>query len=177
MGICCVCHWRAIRNHPANEAESYPALLIIAAIFVIAQNQNQPNERKDNMTEQNGFALSKIGQIAVRVKELDRATAFYRDKLGLKHLHQAPSLSVLDCGGITVLLTRPENSAEDHPASIIYFDVENIQSAFKSLSDRGVSFVEEPNKVGSLGDVDVWIAIFRDSEENMMGLRSMTPRK
>jgi predicted enzyme related to lactoylglutathione lyase len=154
-----------------------PAFLIVASIVALAQNYAHPNERKNNMTEQTGFALSKVGQIAVRVKDLDRATAFYRDKLGLKHLHQAPSLSVLDCGGITLLLSRPENSAEDHPSSIIYFDVEDIQSAFKSLSDRGVSFVEKPNKVGSLGDVDVWIAVFRDSEENMMGLRSMTPKK
>ena len=154
-----------------------PMLLIVAAIFVPAQNQKQPNGRKNNMAEQTNFSLSKVGQIAVRVKDLDRATAFYRDKLGLKHLHQAPSLSVMDCGGITLLLARPGNTAEDHPASIIYFDVEDIQIAFKALSDRGVSFVEKPNKVGSLGDVDVWIAIFRDSEENMMGLRSMTPRK
>lgn len=153
-----------------------PMLLIGAAIFVFAQNQKQSNERKKDMAEQTGFALSKVGQIAVRVKDLDRATIFYRDKLGLKHLHQAPSVSVLDCGGTTLLLARPE-AAEDHPSSIIYFDVEDIQGAFKSLSDRGVSFVEKPNKVGSLGDVDVWIAIFRDSEENQMGLRSMTPRK
>ncbi|MCI0666122.1 MAG: hypothetical protein L0220_34145, partial [Acidobacteria bacterium] len=58
--------------------------------------------------------------------------------------------------------------------SIIYFDVDDIQKAFKALSDRDVSFVEKPNKVGRLGDVDVWITIFRDSEDNMMGLRSMT---
>src|SRR5215510_4150593 len=151
----------------------FPSLLLVAAIIVLAQNYARPKERKNNMAEETGFALSKVGQIAVRVKDLDRATAFYRDKLGLKHLHQAPSLSVLDCGGTTLLPARPENAAEDHPSSIIYFDVEDIQSAFKSLSDRGVSFVEKPNKVGALGDVDVWIAIFRDSEENMMGLRSM----
>src|SRR5262245_26793343 len=115
-----------------------PAFLIVAAIAAFAQNHEQPNERKNNMSEQSGFALAKVGQIAVRVKDLDRATAFYRDKLGLKLLHQAPSLSVLDCGGVTLLLARPENSAEDHPSSIIYFDVDDIQSAFKSLSDRGV---------------------------------------
>ena len=159
------------------KLKAIPMLVTVATICVFAQSQKQSNERKNNMDGQTGFALSKVGQIAVRVKDLDRATAFYRDKLGLKHLHQAPSLSVLDCGGITLLLARPENAAEDHPASIIYFDVEDIQTAFKSLSDRGVSFVEKPNKVGSLGDVDVWIAIFRDSEENMMGLRSMAPRK
>ncbi|MBO0856987.1 MAG: VOC family protein [Chloracidobacterium sp.] len=154
-----------------------PPLLIVAAIIVFAQSYARPKERKNNMTEETGFALLKVGQIAVRVKDLDRATAFYRDKLGLKHLHQAPSLSVLDCGGITLLLTRPENSAEDHPSSVIYFDVEDIQRAFKSLSDRSVVFVERPNKVGSLGDVEVWIAVFLDSEDNMMGLRSMTPKK
>src|SRR5262245_45934316 len=159
------------------KLKAIPMLVTVATICVFAQSQKQSNERKNNMAEQTGFALSKVGQIAVRVKDLDRATAFYRDTLGLKHLHQAPSLSVMDCGGITLLLTRPENSTEDHPSSIIYFDVEDIQSAFKSLSERGVSFVEKPNKVGSLGDVDVWIAVFHDSEENMMGLRSMTPRK
>src|SRR5262245_44638499 len=159
------------------KLKAIPMLLTVATICVFAQRHKLPNGRKNNMDGQTGFALSKVGQIAVRVKDLDRATAFYRDKLGLKHLHQAPSLSVLDCGGITLLLARPENAAEDHPASIIYFDVEDIQAAFKSLSDRGVSFVEKPNKVGSLGDVHGWIAIFRDSEEHMLGLKSMTARK
>jgi hypothetical protein len=44
-------------------------------------------------------------------------------------------------------------------------------------SDRGVKFVEKPNKVGRLGNVDVWIGIFHDSEDNMMGLRSMVTQK
>src|SRR5215468_1997175 len=109
MDICCGCHWQSIRNHPTNKS-------VRRCDKFIAQNHRQPNERKNNMIEQTGFALSKVGQIAVRVKDLDRATDFYRDKLGLKHLHQAPSVSVLDCGGITLLLTRTENSAEDHPA-------------------------------------------------------------
>src|SRR5262249_33169521 len=151
------------------------AFLIVAfAASVFAQNHQQTNGGKRKMTEE--FTLSKVGQISVRAKDLDRATAFYRDKLGLKHLHKAPSLSIFDCGGVTLLLSLPENSALDHPGSIIYFDVDDIQKAFKTLSDRGVSFVEKPNKVGSLGAVDVWIAIFHDSEDNMMGLRSMTPR-
>jgi methylmalonyl-CoA/ethylmalonyl-CoA epimerase len=150
------------------------AFLIVAfATPVFAQNHQKTNGGKRKMTEE--FALSKVGQISVRAKDLDRATAFYRDKLGLKHLHRAPSLSIFDCGGVTLLLSLPENPAFDHPGSIIYFDVDDIQKAFKTLSDRGVGFVEKPNKVGSLGAVDVWIAIFRDSEDNMMGLRSMTP--
>ena len=148
-------------------------LIAVFALHVFAQNHQKTNGGKSKMTEE--FALSKVGQISIRAKDLDRATLFYRDKLGLKHLHRAPSLSVFDCGGVTLLLSLPESPAFDHPGSIIYFDVEDIQEAFKALSDRGVSFVEKPNKAGRLGNVDVWIAIFRDSEDNMMGLRSMMP--
>jgi methylmalonyl-CoA/ethylmalonyl-CoA epimerase len=129
------------------------------------------------MSESNEFALLKVGQISVRAKDLDRATAFYRDQLGLKHLHQAPSLSVFDCGGVHLLVSLPGNSTLDHPGSIIYFDVNDIQKAFQSLSSRGVTFDEKPNKVGKLGNVDVWIAIFQDSEDNLMGLRSMVLSK
>ncbi len=125
------------------------------------------------MSQSTAFALSKVGQISVRAKDLDRATAFYQDKLGMKLLHKAPSLSVFECGGINLLLSLPENPASDHPGSIIYFDVEDIQKALEALSTRGVSFVEKPNMVGKLGNIDVWIAIFKDSEENLMGLRSM----
>lgn len=121
------------------------------------------------------FTLSKIAQIAVTVKDLDRATAFYRDKLGLKHLFKAPSLSGFDCAGQTLLLSLPEGASKASHSSIVYFSVEDIQLATKALSDKGVAFVEKPNKVGSLGTHDVWIAIFRDSEENLMGLRSLTP--
>lgn len=124
------------------------------------------------MSEAAEFALTKVGQISVRVTDIDRATAFYQNKLGLKHLHQAPSVSIFDCGGITLLLSLPEKE-NDGPSSVIYFDVSNIQQAFQSLSGRGVEFVGKPHVVGKLGNIDVWVAIFRDSEGNVMGLRQM----
>lgn len=122
---------------------------------------------------QEEFSLSNIAQVAVTVKDLDRATAFYRDRLGLKHLFQAPSISGFDCGGITMLLSMVEGEATNTFSSILYFNVADMQEAFTALSARGVEFIEKPNLVGKLGPADVWIAIFRDSEGNMMGLRSM----
>jgi predicted enzyme related to lactoylglutathione lyase len=119
------------------------------------------------------FSLSNIAQVAVTVKDLDRATAFYRDKLGLKHLFQAPLISGFDCGGITMLLSPAEGDVTNTFSSIVYFNVADMQEAFDALSARGVEFIEKPNLVGKLGPADVWIAIFRDSEGNMMGLRSM----
>jgi methylmalonyl-CoA/ethylmalonyl-CoA epimerase len=61
-------------------------------------------------------------------------------------------------------------------SSIIYFDVDDIQNTVENLSGRGVTIEHQPRIVGQLGDVDVWIAIFKDSEDNMMGLMSKKPR-
>lgn len=135
----------------------------------------QPKMRNKPMTE--SPLIKKVGQIAIRVKDVARAVAFYRDKLGLKVLLQQPNLAVLECGGLNLFLTPPENAAEAGHNSIIYFEVDDIQNTAKTLTERGVTIVEAPNKVGSLGAVDVWIGIFRDSEENLLGLRSMVPVK
>jgi len=42
--------------------------------------------------------INGIAQIALSVTELPRATAFYRDMLGLKLLFDAPSMSFFDIG-------------------------------------------------------------------------------
>jgi methylmalonyl-CoA/ethylmalonyl-CoA epimerase len=45
-------------------------------------------------------------QIAIRVRNLERAIVTYRDKLGFRYLFQAPSaLAFFDCGGIRLMLS------------------------------------------------------------------------
>jgi predicted enzyme related to lactoylglutathione lyase len=146
-------------------------LILVLLIYTFAQT---PTERKSKMSEPTAFALTKVAQISVRVTNIDRATEFYQSKLGLQHLHKAPSVSIFDCGGVTLLLSLPEKDS-DNGCSVIYFDVAEIQSAFTTLSSRGVQFVGKPHIVGKLGKLDVWVAVFRDSENNMMGLRSLVP--
>lgn len=146
-------------------------VLCVLAMPALAQ---QPKVRNKSMTE--APLIKKVGQIAIRVKDVARAVMFYRDKLGLKVLLQQPNLAVLECSGLNLFLTPPENAAEAGHNSVIYFEVEDIQKTAQILTERGVTIVEAPNKVGSLGTVDVWIGIFRDSEENLMGLRSMVKK-
>ncbi len=154
------------------------ALLLCAlAAPVWAQTTAKSNSQERNQSMTGEIVLKKVGQIAVRVKDVARAAAFYRDTLGMKLQLQQPNLAVLDCGGVTIFLTPPENAVEAGHNSIIYFEVDDIQQTAKSLAARGVTIVEKPNEVGKLGTVSVWIAIFRDSEENLMGLRSMVAEK
>jgi catechol 2,3-dioxygenase-like lactoylglutathione lyase family enzyme len=56
------------------------------------------------MPESSTFTLTRIGQISVNAKDLDRAVEFYREKLALKHLFTVPKMAFFDCGGIRLML-------------------------------------------------------------------------
>jgi predicted enzyme related to lactoylglutathione lyase len=121
----------------------------------------------------NEFGLSTIGQIAVNAHDIKRATAFYRDKLGMKLLFEVPpKMSFFDCKGIRLMLSLPDKPEFDHASSIIYFNVEDIQLAVATLKERGVEFEEGPQFVADMGSYDLWMAAFRDSENNMLALQS-----
>ena len=117
--------------------------------------------------------LKRIGQIAINAHDIERATTFYRQALGLKHLFSvAPKMAFFDCDGLMLMLSLPDKPEFDHPSSIIYFDVNNILEASETLESRGVQFEEIPTFVANMGSYDLWMAFFRDSEDNLLALRS-----
>ncbi len=122
------------------------------------------------------FGLAQIGQISMTAHDVDRATAFYRDKLGMRHLFSAPpKLSFFDCGGVRLMLSAPEKPEFDHPGSVLYFKVGDIQAAHRTLVSRGVGFEDEPHLIARLPSHDLWMAFFRDSENNLLALMSEVP--
>ena len=123
------------------------------------------------------FGLSAIGQIFVRARNLDRAVRFYRDILGVPFLFQAPpQMAFFKCGDVSLMLGVPEQPELDHPASIIYYLVPDIEGAHATLRSRGVEFAVEPHLVYRAPDHDLWLAEFRDSEGNVLALMSRKPR-
>lgn len=119
------------------------------------------------------FGLAQIGQIAVNAHDIKRATSFYRDVLGMKYLFDIPTKAAFfDCDGIMLMLTLPEKPEFDHPGSIIYFNVDDIEKATETLLARGVYFEEKPTIVANMGSYDLWMSFFRDSENNLLALRS-----
>jgi methylmalonyl-CoA/ethylmalonyl-CoA epimerase len=120
-------------------------------------------------------ALSRIGQIAINAYDVDRATAFYRDILGLRHLFRAGQLSFFDCGGVRLMLDKPENPEFDHPSSILYFQVADIAAAFQRLKSGGAKFDDEPHVIARMPDHDLWMTFFRDTEGNVLALMSEVP--
>jgi methylmalonyl-CoA/ethylmalonyl-CoA epimerase len=127
-------------------------------------------------TETGTIGISGIGQIAVNVHDIDRAIAFYRDVLGLKFLFQAPNMAFFDCGGIRLMLGLPDKPELDHPASILYYRVDDIAAAHASLRSRDVRFEHEPRKVHEDERHELWLAFFRDPDGNPVALMSEVPR-
>lgn len=120
--------------------------------------------------------LKRITQIAVNVQDLKRATAFYRDILGLRLLFEVPNLAFFDCGGIRLMLGRAEKPEFDHPGSILYYQVSDINAAHAELSGRGVRFEDTPHVVAPLGANDLWMTFCHDSEGNLLALTAEVPR-
>jgi len=117
------------------------------------------------------ISLGKIGQISVNAHDLERATAFYKDKLGMKHLFSVPpKMAFFDCDGIRLMLGIPERADLDHPSSILYFKVDDIDATHETLAERGVHFETEPMLIAPMQTYDLWLAEFRDSENNVLAL-------
>ena len=118
--------------------------------------------------------LDRVGPLAVIVQDVTRATAFYRDVLGMRFLFAAPpGLAFFDCGGVRLMLSRPEGPEGAAAGSaIIYYTVDDIHAAYATLVARGAPGESPPHVVAPLGARDLWMAFVRDSEGNLVGVMS-----
>jgi methylmalonyl-CoA/ethylmalonyl-CoA epimerase len=124
-----------------------------------------------------GIGITRLGQIAINTKDVDRAASFYQDVLGLKLLFKAPpGLAFFDCGGVRLMLSGAEKPEFDHPSSVLYFAVPDIQSAYGKLKAGGVHFEDEPHMIARMPTHDLWMTFFRDSEANLLALMSEVAR-
>ena len=121
--------------------------------------------------------LGKIGQIGMPVRDVQRATAFYRDTLRMTYLFSAPpGLAFFDCGGVRLMLSAPEAPDSEHYGSVLYYIVDDIQQAYDDLSGRGVIFTDAPHVIAKMETYDLWMAFFEDTEGNTLAIMSEAKR-
>lgn len=116
--------------------------------------------------------IKKIGQIGVPAKNIERATAFYKDQLGLQLLFTTDTMAFFDCDGVRLFISLPEKEEFAHSSSILYFHVEDIQQAYGEYKEKGIVFIDEPHVVAKMGQTETWMVFFKDTEENMHALMS-----
>ena len=122
------------------------------------------------------LGITNIGQISIIVKDVERATAFYRDVLGLPLLFTVPSMAFFDCGGVRLMLGTASSPEYDHPSSILYFRIADIQAGYQRLVESNVDIVAPPRLIAPMPTHDLWMTAFRDSEGNIHQLMSEVPR-
>lgn len=119
-----------------------------------------------------------LRQVAQHVEDRARATAFYRDVVGLPFLQafDPPGLSFFDLGAGTRLLLE-----EGASAALLYLDVADVTAERARLEAAGVTFVDEIHRIhvhdGTMAPAgtEEWMTFFRDSEENLVGLCEQRP--
>lgn len=117
----------------------------------------------------------RLVQVAQRVDDLARATAFYSDLLGAPPLatYDPPGLVFFDLGGTRLLLERGAQPAT------LYLEVPDVRDRIEELRSRGVVVESEPHVIFRHADdtlgpagTDEWMAFVTDSEGNTVGLVS-----
>ena len=118
-----------------------------------------------------------LHQVAQHADDLDRATAFYRDVIGLPHLasFEPPGLSFLDMGGGTRLLLDGVATS-----AILYFRVDDLDAAWGRITASGAEVVTEPHVIhvhdGTMAPAgaEERMAFCKDTEGNTIAIASVT---
>lgn len=120
----------------------------------------------------NPVQVQSIAQISVRANDLPASVAFYRDVLGLSVWFEAPHMAILACGGIRLLLGPASEERYDHPSSIVYFSVPDIEAAYRALQANDAELLQKPHVVAKMSGIEHWMLFFRDPDGNVMALTS-----
>ena len=122
------------------------------------------------------FALNRLGQVALTVADVDRAEAFYRDTLGLRHLYRYGKLTFFDCQGVRLMIEQVNEAGHINHASPLYFTVADITLAVRELTARGAAFIDAPHLIARMPDHDLWMAFFNDPDGHLLAVMQEAPK-
>jgi methylmalonyl-CoA/ethylmalonyl-CoA epimerase len=117
--------------------------------------------------------LTRIHQVAARATDLEGTRDFYRDVLGARYVaaFDPPGLLFFDFAGTRLLFER------NGPQAVLYFWVDDIDEAYRSLAAKGVEFAAGPHLVhrdekGTFDNpgTEEWMAFFKDPGGNTLAL-------
>jgi len=114
--------------------------------------------------------LTGVLQIAIPVRDIERATAFYRDVLELEFLMSGPNMAFFNCGGVRFYLASGEGAGQPGGTPFLYFRTPDIARQLAALKARNASIHQEPGIIARMPDHDLWLMWFKDSEGNLLGI-------
>ena len=119
-----------------------------------------------------------LRQVAISVSDLERAITFYRELLRAEPTATFPGakLAFFSLGSTRLLLDG--NITKTDQSGFVYLSLGDVREVVALLKSRGVEIATDPHIVfnDSSGTFDYpgneWLAFFKDSEGNLIGLMS-----
>lgn len=112
----------------------------------------------------------RASHVILRVRDMDRAVAFYRDRVGLAVLSRSPNMSYLDAGSIRLALNAVPDLPEDRSMTEVVFEVDNVRVAYAQMHARSVPFEVEPRVVTQDGARSLVATHFRDPDGHLVSI-------
>lgn len=122
-----------------------------------------------------GILESAKPAIVICTRDRNRATAFYRETLGLVLAHEDKLAAVFNTGGVTLRVSLVADFTP-HEHTILGFSVTDVRATVKALREKGITFNVYPGfgqdelgiltLPGGLGQV----AWFKDPDGNVLSV-------
>lgn len=109
----------------------------------------------------------RIGQVILRVRDLQASIDFWSETFGLGLSMSAGAFAFLDGGGVTLVLNQIDEASVDGSLSEIVFESDDVRSVHADLVERGVPFEVELRPVTADGRRELWAAHFRDPDGHL----------
>lgn len=109
----------------------------------------------------------RIGQVVLRVSDLERSLEFWTAVVGLELTSRAGSFAFLEAGGIQLTLNEIGRAIEDDSLTEIVFELDDMPAGHAGLLEKGVPFEVEPRPVTSDGTRELWAAHFHDPDGHL----------
>jgi catechol 2,3-dioxygenase-like lactoylglutathione lyase family enzyme len=124
----------------------------------------------------------RASRVILRVSDLDRSTAFYRDRVGLKLQSLNEEFAVFDAGGMILMLEhlpKPPSSPSAGLAAFteIVLESADVLATHTAMQARGVPFKREPRAVTSDDTRVMYAADFRDPDGHVLSIAGWVPRQ
>lgn len=145
------------------------AAALIAASIVFA-----PQAPASPQAAQGG--LSKVVQVALTVRDLPRAIAFYRDTLGLTFMFETNGMAFFQAGGMRLMVGLARQGSAPIGGAVVYFDAADWAATEAALIRRGVRFTAPTEVVQREGGREHALREFTDPDGNALAIMGWRPQ-
>ena len=124
-----------------------------------------------------GLGGHRLQQVAITVRELPRAIAFYRDTLGLPLMFVTNNMAFFDIDGMRLMVAVDPKRLVSRPTAILYFDVADLDAKVASLAAAGVKLEGAVETVQLTAQGDLKLQQFVDPDGNALAVMGFVAAK